>query len=39
MYQGLGTGSLSTNNIEGPLEIRKGKLWLNDGAFGLVDFE
>jgi hypothetical protein len=28
MYQGLGTGS----NIEGPLENRKGKLWLNDGS-------
>ena len=39
MYQGLGTGGLYTNNVEAPLEIRKGKLWLNDGTFGLVGFE
>lgn len=39
MYQGLGTGSLYTNNIEAPLEIRKGKLWLNGGAFGLANFD
>ncbi|SFT53363.1 o-succinylbenzoate synthase [Lishizhenia tianjinensis] len=26
MYQGLGTGQLYTNNIESPLEIRKGKI-------------
>ena len=27
--QGLGTGGLFTNNIERPLEIRKGHLWFN----------
>ena len=27
--QGLGTGSLFTNNIESPLEIRKEELWFN----------
>jgi O-succinylbenzoate synthase len=25
----LGTGGLFTNNIESPLEIKKGKLWYN----------
>ena len=29
-YQGLGTGSLFTNNFESPLEVRQGKLW-HDG--------
>jgi o-succinylbenzoate synthase len=29
MPQGLGTGSLYTNNIEAPLEIKKGHLWCN----------
>lgn len=38
MYQGLGTGGLYTNNIEAPLEIRKGKLWMNDGKFDLIEF-
>ncbi len=28
--QGLGTGSLFTNNIESPLEIREGKLFYNN---------
>jgi len=28
-YQGLGTGSLFTNNISSPLEIRGEKLWFN----------
>ncbi len=28
-FQGLGTGSLFTNNFESPLEIRGEKLWLN----------
>jgi len=30
MPQGLGTGSLYTNNIESPLEIKKGRLHCND---------
>jgi o-succinylbenzoate synthase len=30
MPQGLGTGSLYTNNIESPLEITEGKLWCNN---------
>jgi hypothetical protein len=25
--QGLGTGSLYTNNIPGPLEVKNGELW------------
>lgn len=29
MPQGLGTGGLFTNNIDSPLEIKKGKLWYN----------
>lgn len=29
MYQGLGTGSLYTNNFESPLEIRNGGLYYN----------
>ena len=29
MAQGLGTGGLYVNNIESPLEIKKGKLWYN----------
>ncbi len=29
MHQGLGTGSLYTNNIESPLEIKGEKLWYN----------
>lgn len=29
MPQGLGTGSLFTNNIESPLEVKKGKLYYN----------
>ncbi|AGC75132.1 o-succinylbenzoate synthase [Nonlabens dokdonensis] len=29
MPQGLGTGSLYTNNIDAPLEIKKGHLWCN----------
>jgi len=29
MPQGLGTGSLFTNNIESPLEVNKGGLWYN----------
>ncbi len=28
-YQGLGTGSLFTNNLSSPLEIRGEKLWIN----------
>ena len=32
MPQGLGTGSLYTNNIEAPLEIKKGHLWCNTTA-------
>lgn len=27
MPQGLGTGGLFTNNIDGPLQVKKGKLW------------
>ncbi len=30
MPQGLGTGSLFTNNIPAPLEVIKGQLWCND---------
>lgn len=29
MPQGLGTGGLYTNNIDAPLEIKKGQLWCN----------
>ena len=29
MPQGLGTGALYTNNIEAPLEVKRGKLWYN----------
>jgi o-succinylbenzoate synthase len=32
MPQGLGTGSLYTNNITAPLEIKNGKLWCNDAV-------
>ena len=32
MPQGLGTGGLYTNNIEAPLEIKKGALYCNDIA-------
>ncbi|WP_438968678.1 o-succinylbenzoate synthase [Nonlabens sp.] len=32
MPQGLGTGSLYTNNIDAPLEIKKGHLWCNTSA-------
>ncbi|MFT4646188.1 MAG: O-succinylbenzoate synthase [Planctomycetota bacterium] len=39
MYQGLGTGGLYTNNIEAPLEIKKGKLWINNEVFELGEFE
>ncbi len=31
MYQGLGTGSLYTNNIDSPLEISTGSLYYNHG--------
>ena len=37
-YQGLGTGSLYTNNITAPLEIRKGHLWMNDDVFDMKMF-
>ncbi|WP_431472094.1 o-succinylbenzoate synthase [Nonlabens sp. SCSIO 43208] len=30
MPQGLGTGGLFTNNIDAPLEIKKGELWCNN---------
>lgn len=39
MYQGLGTGSLYTNNIDANLEIKKGHLWLNDKDFDLRLFD
>ncbi len=39
MYQGLGTGSLYTNNIAAPLEIKKAQLWMNDNSFNLKIFE
>ena len=29
LLQGLGTGSLFTNNIDGPLTVDRGKLWYN----------
>ncbi|WP_194852073.1 o-succinylbenzoate synthase [Nonlabens antarcticus] len=32
MPQGLGTGGLYTNNIESPLEVKKGHLYCNDVA-------
>lgn len=38
MYQGLGTGSLYTNNINANLEIQKGHLWLNNNDFDLSLF-
>ena len=38
MYQGLGTGSLYTNNIPAPLEIRTAKLWFGDNNFDLEMF-
>lgn len=31
MPQGLGTGSLYTNNFDSPLEVKKGKLYYNPG--------
>lgn len=39
MYQGLGTGSLYTNNIEAPLEIIQAKLYMNNNKFNLNYFE
>lgn len=30
MPQGLGTGALFTNNVNSPLEVKKGKLWYNE---------
>nr|WP_297306117.1 o-succinylbenzoate synthase [uncultured Flavobacterium sp.] len=30
MPQGLGTGALFINNVNSPLEVRKGKLWYNE---------
>lgn len=39
MYQGLGTGSLYTNNIASNLEIRNAKLWQNNQNFDLAFFE
>lgn len=38
MYQGLGTGSLYTNNIPSPLFINKDKLWFNPDNFFEIDF-
>ena len=38
MYQGLGTGSLYTNNIKAPLEIRDAKLFMTEGDFELGVF-
>ncbi|SHG34537.1 o-succinylbenzoate synthase [Flagellimonas flava] len=32
MPQGLGTGSLFTNNFESPLAVRDGQLWYGDGT-------
>lgn len=32
MYQGLGTGTLYTNNFKSPLKIEKGKLYYNPAA-------
>ena len=40
MPQGLGTGSLYTNNIASPLEVEQGKLWYRAGKgwnFNLTD--
>lgn len=38
MYQGLGTGSLYTNNFAAPLVIENGKLWMSEDAFDLNFF-
>ena len=37
MPQGLGTGSLYTNNIEAPLEVQKGQLWYRPGQEWKID--
>jgi o-succinylbenzoate synthase len=34
MPQGLGTGSLYTNNIDSPLEVEKGRLWYRNAKWG-----
>jgi len=34
MPQGLGTGSLFTNNIESPLEVKDGRLWYRNSKWG-----
>ena len=36
--QGLGTGMIYTNNVEGPLVVEKGKLLFEEG-FDWADFE
>ncbi len=38
MPQGLGTGSLYTNNFVSPLEVKNGKLWYNNLVEWEVDF-
>jgi len=38
MPQGLGTGSLYTNNIDCPLEVKNGKLWYNNSKEWQSDF-
>jgi o-succinylbenzoate synthase len=36
MPQGLGTGSLYTNNIDSPLEVENGRLWFRNTEWGNI---
>lgn len=36
MPQGLGTGSLYTNNIDSPLEVKDGRLWITNAQWGNI---
>jgi o-succinylbenzoate synthase len=36
--QGLGTGSLYTNNIDSPLTVKQGKLWMDKGKSWSIPF-
>jgi hypothetical protein len=38
MPQGLGTGSLYTNNFDCPLEVSKGQLWYKKDKFWDFDW-
>lgn len=39
MPQGLGTGSLYTNNFDCPLEVSQGQLWYRKGLDWKIDFD